>query len=234
LQQSGSFSNSSLNGTGIYYQVGFDCSLTGGQGGSSNCYFNQASSNTLLARLSANGGGGASGTYYSNSNGTIQTGSLTGTTYTVDSNGRAVMSVPGADSQLLYLVGSNHAWGLGADNGTSMGAFEAQTATSVSGSYAVGPINPVVPSGLDAGVATIGSGNVSLTQDHNDPQNGPQAGQGLSANVSVGSTGFGQVASGTCTPTANDCQFLFYTISSTRFVGMDGSGSNPNIQPADQ
>jgi hypothetical protein len=229
LQQSGSFSNGSLNGTGIYYQVGFDCS-------GSNCNFNQAGSNTLLARMSANGSGGASGTFYSNSSGTIQTGSITGATYTVDSNGRAVMTVPGADSQLFYLIGSNHAWGIGADNGTSMGGFESQSATSVSGTFAVGGIGPVVPSGVNEVIATFASGSVNATSDTNDPQSGPQAGQSQTISVSVDSTGFGQLPTSgrSCTPTAGTCQFLFYVISPTRFVGMDGGGSYPDTQTADQ
>lgn len=237
LQQSGSFSTSALNATDILYMSGFDC-------GGSNCTIDQsnsngtAGSNTVLVAFTANGSGGvSSGTFYSNSSGTIQSGPLSGATYSVDSNGRGTFTPPGGSGGkplLFYLAGANRGWVISPDKGVASGGIEKQTATSASGTYAVGVINPPVPSGVNEGVVTIASGSVSGTEDHNDPQGGPQAGGSISGNVTVDSNGFGQVASGTCTPTNGDCEFLFYTVSSTGFVGMDGSGSNSNIQPGDQ
>lgn len=76
LQQSGSFSKTTLNGTDILYMSGFDC-------GGNNCTIDQsnpnstAGSNTVLAAFPANGSGGvSSGTFYSNSSGMMQSGSL--------------------------------------------------------------------------------------------------------------------------------------------------------------
>jgi hypothetical protein len=238
LQQSGSFSKSTLNGTDILYMSGFDC-------GGNNCTIDQsnpngtAGSNTVLAAFPANGSGGvSSGTFYSSSSGTIQTGSLSGATYSVDSNGRGTLTPPtgsGGSPLLFYLAGANRGWVISPDNGVASGGIEAQTATSVSGTYAVGSIDSVVPSGVSEVIATIASGSVSATSDNNDPQNGLQT-QGQTISVSVDSTGFGELpnSGNSCTPTAGDCQFIFYVISPTRFVGMDGSGSNPKIQSADQ
>ncbi len=242
LQQSGSFSNSSLSGTGIFYQAGFDC-------GGTNCTINQsnaggtAGSNTLLARFSASGGT-ASATFYSNSSGTIQTGSLSGASYAIDSNGRGTFTLPNASTNcspnctlLFYFVGTNRAWELSDDSGVGSGGLEPQTATSASGTFAFGGINPAIPTGLSEGVATFTSGTVSGTNDNNNPQNGPVAGPSgnISGNYSIDGTGFGEIPnSGTsCSPTAGTCQFMFYVISPTRVIGMDGSGS-PTVQPADQ
>jgi hypothetical protein len=237
LQQSGSFSASTLSGTSILYNSGFDC-------GGSNCTINlsngggTAGSNTTLARLSANGSGSISGTAYSSSSGTIQTQSLSGVSYSVDASGRTMVSGAGNYPPLFYLIGSNHGWVLSSDNGVGSGGLEPQSATSGSGTYAFGGINPVIPSGVAEGVATFTSGTpgtVTGTQDQNNPQASPQAGGTINANYSIDSTGFGEIPnSGTsCSPTAGTCQFMFYVVSPTRVIGMDGSGI-PSIQPADQ
>jgi hypothetical protein len=246
LQQSGSFSNSSLNGKAVFYQSGFDCS----SGANNNCTIDQsnpngtAGSNTVIALFSGNGSGGGSGTFYDNSSGSIQTGSLSGATYTIDSNGRGIFTLPstaGCSSQctlLMYFAGTNRAWELGSDAGVGSGGLEPQSATSGSGTYAFGGINPAIPSGVAEGVATFTSGTpgtVTGTQDQNNPQASPQAGGTINANYSVDSTGFGEIPnSGTsCSPSAGTCQFMFYVVSPTRVIGMDSSGI-PSIQPADQ
>lgn len=247
LQQSGSFSKSSLNGNGVFYQSGFDCS----SGTNTNCTINisnpngTAGSNTIIARFTGNGSGGGSGTFYASSSGSIQTGSLSGAIYSVDSNGRTLVTIPAATTGcnthctlLMYLVGTNHAWELGDDQGVGVGGLEPQSATSASGTYAFGGINPAIPNGgLSEGVATFTAGapgTVSGTNDNNDPQNGLQPGQPISADFTVDGTGFGEIPnSGTsCTPTSGNCQFMFYVVSSTRAIGM--SGGNGGIQPADQ
>lgn len=247
LQQSGSFSKSSLNGNGVFYQSGFDCS----SGTNTNCTINisnpngTAGSNTIIARFTGNGSGGGSGTFYASSSGSIQTGSLSGAIYSVDSNGRTLVTIPAATTGcnthctlLMYLVGTNHAWELGDDQGVGVGGLEPQSATSASGTYAFGGINPAIPNGgLSEGVATFTAGapgTVSGTNDNNDPQNGLQPGQPIGADFTVDGTGFGEIPnSGTsCTPTSGNCQFMFYVVSSTRAIGM--SGGNGGIQPADQ
>ncbi|MDE3169568.1 MAG: hypothetical protein KGL75_05450, partial [Acidobacteriota bacterium] len=243
LQQSGSFSNSTLNGKAIFYQSGFDCNGT-------NCTINvtngtgTAGSNTIVAVFSANGSGSGSGTFYSSSSGSISTGSISGATYSIDSNGRGLFTLPSATTgcsshctQLFYFAGTNRAFDLSDDNGVGSGALEPQTTSSFStGTYAFGGIDPAVPSiGLNEGMATFTSGNVSGTNDNNDPQNGLKSGGAISGSYTVDGTGFGQVGpfGGTCTPTSGNCQFLFYVVSPNRAIGMSGSNS-PEIQPADQ
>ncbi len=227
LKQTGPFSNSSANGTSIFYLSAPNGTLSFPSGATTN-----------VGTAKANGLGGITIYLWQNSSGTLQCGPKAApncsvnATYAVSSSGRTVISGAGNHPPLIYLVSSNEGFMLGGGSGADTGFLQPQSSTSVSGTYAVGTIDPETPnSGVSDAIVTFSGGSVSGTNDNNSP-GGPSTKPIPSTSVSVDSTGFGQVAA-SCT-TGGGCQFLFYVISPKSAVGTDGSSTDPTVQTVDQ
>jgi hypothetical protein len=188
-----------------------------------------------LLRANLSGGNLSSATIDENDGGSVfvQTGG-TGT-YTVSAAGRMLLTVIGNNhNPVLYLVNANEAFELGSNSGVESGYFQSQTSTAApTSTFAFGTTNPEASNvGDSEGIASLSSGNVSVTSDNNS-SSGQQTGQTNSMSFGVDSTGLGEIPSG-CTPsTKGSCQFIFYVISSTSAVGTDFTSSDPNIQPLD-
>ena len=251
LQQSGSFTQSSLNGPSILY----DSSFSSG---------NPATTGAMIARITIPSSGTLNIFGYSAGGGTTQcepqaspcTASTTpaSATYVVDATGRVTLTGAGNHAPIFYMVSANKAFFLGSSGGVEAGRIEPQSSTSAptGAAFAFGSIELGDSSADDSeGFATFTSGSVSGTTDNNSrgTLNLDQTfGVPTALNVSVDSTGLGLISGNNLACTiplngaivASPCQLIFYVISPTRVVLIDitnGQGQanqNPSLQVADQ
>ena len=189
------------------------------------------------------GNNALNGVGYRNTGGTFSSVGFAGSTYSVSSTGRSIISGTGGHSPLLYLVSASQAFFLESNQSVDTGFFELQSgspfsASSASGTYAFGEIDSeLLDAGVDSGVATFTPATASLgvTVDQNGSGGAPTLGTIQSLTYSIDSTGFGLIPSGcstTVTPTT--CNDIFYVISPTQAVVMDPQASAPQIQTVDQ
>ena len=230
LKQSGSFSNSSLNGTSVLYAS----QLSGSSSGTTRTTLGLIASTGSSATFTFSG--------YQNDGGSFSTESASGS-FSVASTGRVLLSNAGNQSPLFYLVTSNEAFFLGADGGVQSGFFEPQTgssftAASLNGTFAFGTINPEQP-GVDdsSGVAAF-DGTSTITGTSDDNSSGSLNANGaISGTYSVDSNGLVHNPS-SCTVSASSttCDGIFLIISPTKAVRMDtkSSNTNPAVQTAGQ
>jgi hypothetical protein len=231
LQSGGPFSNSSMKGTSVLYLSNPNGSISSHSG-----------TNTNIGTAVTNGSGSVTVYIWQNDGGSIACGPGTApncsitANYSVASSGRVTITNAGNHPPLLYIVSANKAFMLGGSGGVETGMFEPQTSTSVSGTVAFGTTDPESPDGgVNEGLVTFSSGNVSGTNDQNSSGSGPQASQTIpSTSFSVDSTGLGEVPAN-CLSTSS-CEVIFYVISPSRAVIMDASSGsqNPSIQIADK
>jgi hypothetical protein len=233
LQQSGSFSNSSLNGTSVLYTSSLSSTAAG-------------DANVTIGLITTTGSGGAltfSG--YHDDGGSFSTQSGSGT-FSVDSTtGRVLLSGAGVGNHppLFYVVTANEAFFLDSSGSVQSGFFEPQTgssftAGSVSGTYPFGTIDPESPGvSDDAGVATFdGVSAISGTSDSNSPGS-QDANQTISDTYSVDSNGLvHDPSSCTVSATSTTCTGLLLIISPTKLVRMDtkSTTTSPAIHVAQQ
>jgi len=214
-------------------------SLSGNYVGYSSALGNTAGTTTAVDLLQVSiSNPNITGTISENNAGTFTSGSVAaGATYTVTSAGR-VIATGGNHPPLLYIVNSNQAFYLGSNGRVDTGFFESQTATSASGIFATGRINPEGSGvGDQSGVVTLTSGSATSTDDSNNSgmlspnhSNGPFT-------YSIDSTGLGHVPSGcTISATSTTCESIFIVISSTKLIvtNVASTITNPAIQGADQ
>lgn len=146
-------------------------------------------------------------------------------TYSVASNGR--VTVTGTPHPMvLYLSAPNQGFVVGTDTNASTGFFEPQTAGpfSLNGTFFIGPSTQgeSFANSYDSGLETFnGAGSVTGTID-SKPSNGPVLIQALTDGYAIASNGRG---------TMTTSNFIFYVISPTKFVRMDGvaSAQNPSF-----
>jgi hypothetical protein len=217
----GGFTNSSLNGTMVFYMVGLNGSGSGGEAD-----IGLASATPATSSLAV--------TDYSDDAGTWSTPNpLTFTcTYSVASNGRMTLS-GGSDcthAPVFYLTAGNTAFMLDEGSGVEIGQVEPQTGgpfttASFSGTYYMGTLevaNQAVSTGV--GVVTLnGSGGFSDTTDYTATagQQGDQTGTGT---VTVDSNGTFSISDHPGVITG-------IIISSTKSVTVDNiTGTYPTIQ----
>jgi hypothetical protein len=221
MQQSGGpFANTSWNGKSVLYTS--KPSSNGGTPGSGVTI-------GIVTTTGANATFSFAG--YNNDGGNIQTptnNSASGT-FAVAANGRVTLTVTsggGGGNQLpeFYLVSPNTGFSVFSGNGAESGLIEAQTSTSVSGTYAYGSIVPQAAGEKDStGAPVFTSGNVTGTGDDNT--------QGtLSPNGTISDT-YSVDASGvvfipaSCTP-GTTCKKIGTVITSSKFVMMDAKSSS--------
>jgi hypothetical protein len=164
--------------------------------------------------------GTLSGTVYSYGAGNgAQTSSLNGVTYNVDpTSGRATLGNPGDNLPIMYVTTPTDgiaAFVMGAGPDALSGIAEVQTnAALASGTYMFGTEIPADNTVTNkAGIETIStSGSLSGTYDQSNTS-GLLAGQTVSATVSLGSNGVGNIGSSTVAIT-----------SGTKLFSIDESG----------
>ncbi|MHB8411803.1 MAG: beta strand repeat-containing protein [Candidatus Acidiferrales bacterium] len=218
-QTSTAFTNTSLNGTVIFYATGRssvagDSSIIAGI-----LTFN---STTLTITLSADqNDGGTAGT---------QTGTFS---YSVSANGHVTITGGGGNNPDLYLVDTNKAFFMGTAGDVNAGFLEPQSAgpftnSSVSGNYFSGEAEYAAVKGVSvrSGIETsTGNGTVNLTLDTSSPTNPFLiSGQTLTITLTVAATG-------RATDNFGD---IYYIISPTKLVLMDGSGSTSDVTILEQ
>jgi Putative Ig domain len=215
LEQSGTFTDASLNGVGVLEEE----SLYGGI---------EPSATAGLA--TTNGAGLISLSADQNQAGTMSALTLSGT-YSTSSDGRVTLAWSGqANPPVLYLVGPNQAFVVGTDNfSVDSGVIEAQsgsnfTNSSLTGAYLGGSLPPVsanVGEAVDA-VELDGAGNLTGTSDDNGSQ-GTSA-MSLAGTYAVSSNGRAVVS-------ASGAQIgIIYVISDSQIVFLPASTTD--IDPA--
>jgi hypothetical protein len=173
-----------------------------------------------------------------NRGGTASTDTLSGS-YTVAANGRVAMSLTtglsgctdcvGSGTTYAYLVGTNQGFLMDFNAGASAGSFEPQTATGItaatlSGSYALGTLGPLVQSvdEIEGVLTSNGTGSIASTVDVNSDGV-------LSPDTTITAT-YVMAGSGraTVTPVGSDNSVL-YVVSATKAVQLDLQTANPAV-----
>ena len=235
LQQSGSFTDASLNGISVVETQGLDANNS------------PATVDVSAGLVTTNGTGTSfSVTIDDNDGGTVtQQESLSGT-YSVASNGRVTVSLPGENHPpVLYMIAKNQAFVIGTNgNKVEIGTLTPQTGSnftnaSLSGNYYGGsqpPVNYNVSSEVDA-VNANGSGTFNVTTDNNS---GGCGGSGnacpdssaISVDYTVSSNGRVVLTCGA--NSGGDCPQgtqvgIMYIISSAQAVFLPLQDSNPKL-----
>jgi uncharacterized repeat protein (TIGR01451 family) len=232
LQQSGApFAANPLSGS----YVGYDSGLGGTGSGRTDI---------LLTGSLSPGSNSFSMTLQRNDAGKFSSTPFTGT-YSVSNPGRMILTLNTGRTLVFYLVSSSQAFFVIGNGSADSGFFQSQSGgpfsdSSLSGTYAFGPIDPQNLNGADvSGVATFSpaTGNESEAEDGNQSGGSPGLDNQQNHTYSVDSTGLGMFPSGcsiSVTPTT--CRQLFYMISPTKaaVININPSSSNPKLFLLDQ
>jgi len=227
LKQSGPFSASSLSGNSVLAIAG----LCGGCGPLST-----VAPHLDVGIVNANGAGSFSFSVDENKGGGLATVTGSGT-YTVDSAGRAAITLTGTTgvSAIIYLVGTNHGFAGFGGGSVQGGTLDPQTGSpftnaSLKATFFFGTTNQVEENVSDnSGVATFnGAGAVTGTSDSASIGGGLNPGQAFSDTYSV-TNGTGTPGRGTITGSGTN--LIFYIVSPTKVVLMDAA-STTNTNPA--
>jgi hypothetical protein len=150
-QASTPYSNSSLNATSVFYEVGLNSAALTTQ------------SDVRIGLFAPNGNGGVAITSDENDGGTITANNTTsGLTYAVASDGRVTITGGAGTPPILYLVDTNKAFLLGADKSVGFGFLEPQSGApfnnfSLGGTYFFG----VAPPAVTASTVSSGVGDAT-------------------------------------------------------------------------
>ena len=219
LQQSGTFTDASLDGVSVIELETFD-----------------GTTPSVTAGLVTTTGNGATYTLSADQNqgGTMGTQSDTGT-FSVSSDGRVSLLSNGSlggSAPVLYLVAQNQAFVVGTNGGRDFGMMTPQTGSnfddsSLSGNYLGGSQMPVevnVNEEVDYVNASIGpaSGIIAGTADKNNVSGGPTTNT-INATSNVASNGR-VILSQSGTPV-----LYLYIISPSQVVALPVSNTNPNL-----
>jgi hypothetical protein len=213
LQQTSSFTEESLNSTGVLEVE----SLAGG-----------LTVSATAGLVVPNGSGTIALSTDQNLAGTMSTQSESGT-YTTSTNGRVTLSLGGVSSPpVLYLIGQNQAFVVGTNNFTvDFGMVQPQSgsnfnASSLSGAYLGGSLQPVdasVNEEIDA-VQANGEGSYSETSESNGSAGASTS--SLTATYAVS-------ANGRVVVSQNGAQVgIVYLISDSQIVFLPASASDTN------
>lgn len=235
LQSGAPFAANPLAGSYVGYDTGMGLTAGGTTpGGGRTDLF-------LLGSLTS-GNNAINGVQYRNNGGRFGSGGFAGSTYSISPIGRSIISGTGGHAPLLYLVSTSQAFFLQSNLSVDTGFFQQQSGgpfsdSSATGTYAVGDIEPVLPTGgAFSGVAmfTRATTSIGLTVDGNG-SGGSAVDQTQSMTYSIDSSGLGLIPSG-CSVTATPitCSTAFYLISPTKAVVMDLQSAHPKIQTVDQ
>ena len=161
-QQSGTFSNSSVNGNMVFYLTGLNVGSAGGR--------------AEVALVSADGVSSLTAVDYEDDAGTLSSTPTTHTcSYSVAANGYMTLGNCGNGSPVFYLTNANTAFMLATGSSMEIGQVVPQAAGpfSLSGTYLMGDLD-VLNQNVNTGVGmlTMGSSNGTLIQDYTSFNNG--------------------------------------------------------------
>jgi hypothetical protein len=200
----GTFSNASLNGASVIALQGV----------------NNSGNDVVLGVLSIPTAGNFTLVGDENNLGALAALNQAGT-YSVTSNGR--VTVTGTPHPMVfYLLAANQGFVVGTDTNASTGFFEPQTGvvSSVNGNFFLGTSmsGNMFANSYDSGVEMFnGAGSVTGTMD-TSVSNGPLEIQTFTDAYTIAMSGRGTITTST---------FIFYVISPSKFVRMDGgAGAN--------
>lgn len=204
LQQSGSgsFTDGSFNGPGVFEVTGLDGSMAESQ----------------VGVFSGNGSGGFSLISDQNIGGTLTSPAGTGS-YSVGPYGRLT-----GLGFVLYLIAPNQAFIIGTDTAVSFGFMTPQSGlpfsdASLSGTYAGGSLAPVNPDVSNVVSITVaGSNSLTVTSDISS-KNGLSQNQAGGGMPSVAANGRVAVAEN-----GNPSAEILYMVTPAQFFAMSGSG----------
>lgn len=226
---SGNFNAASLNGISVLRTEKLGVTTAG-------AYY----PDVQLGLYTFSGSGSLSLANDENAGGTITSNALSGP-YTVAANGRVTATLSTGSGlggctdcvsvqTFFYLTGANQGFVMDFSAEVSEGYFEPQTATgftasSLSGSYAAGSIEPLAQSSTyaTAVMTSTGAGSLTGTQDANN--NGTLTpDSALNDSYTVGSTGRVAITPGSGSGSA------LYIISATKTLLLNLASANPVIQ----
>jgi uncharacterized repeat protein (TIGR01451 family) len=217
-QPGGPFGNTSLNSTSVFYDS--KPSSNGGTPASSveiGIVTTTGATATFTFAGYNNGGGNI---------GTPTTNTASGT-FSVAANGRVTLFPTGGGGGGIpefYLFSPNSGFAVDSGTGAHSGLLEAQTSTSVSGTYAYGSIAPQAAGEKDStGAPVFTSGNVTGTGDNN-AQGTLSPNGAISSTYSVNVSGVVFIPA-SCTP-GTSCDKIGTVITSSKFVMMDAKSSS--------
>lgn len=208
LEQSGTFSNSSLDGNSVVELQALDTNNS------------PATPDASIGILNFSGTGSYTLTEYDNDGGTVTTDETGSGTYSVASNGRGTITGSGSHQPVFYLIAPNEAYVIGTNSKVTFGMFSPQsgssfTDASLSGNYFGGSKHPQTSNTSEEvdSVNANGSGVFTVTTDSN-------------SNSSCGSNCGGG-------PSAGNITVDYSVQSSTGLVTLTcpSSGSNGNCTP---
>jgi hypothetical protein len=218
-QSGGPFGTTSLNGKSVFYD---SKPSSNGATPSSNVEIGIVTTTGAAATFSFAGydnGGGNIGTPTNNN---------ASGTFSVAANGRVTLAAAGGGGGGIpefYLFSPNNGFAVDSSTGAHSGLLEAQTSTTVSGTYAYGSIAPQTAGEKDnSGAPVFTSGNVTGTGDDN-AQGTLSPNSGISSTYSVDATTGVVLIPASCTPGTN-CDKIGTVISSSKFVMMDAKSSS--------
>ena len=222
----GGFSNASLSGGMVMY-------LTGRVG--SGCGINHgAAPNVIAGLLTGNATGALTLSYDQNCGGAATSVTPLAGTSTVDANGRTAIHL-GTSYMVAYLVSSNQAFFVVPDSSVLFGFGDPQAATpltntALSGNYcglATAPmtLGVTIFSGEFTANGASPSGTITGTEDIGSPSGASSV--GVSSTYSISSTPTN--GRGTFTGTLGGSRAIVYVVSSSKFVVMSASDSNPAV-----
>ncbi|HVB07964.1 MAG TPA: hypothetical protein VNF00_03370, partial [Candidatus Acidoferrales bacterium] len=214
------FTNTSLTGTTVIYSTGLS-SVAGDSFIEAGILTFDSTTLTGTMSLDTNDGGTAS----------TNTGTFS---YSVSANGHVTITPASGTGPDLYLIDTNKAFLMGKGSNAEAGALNPQTggptftAASVSGNYFSGEAEYAAVKGVDvsSGIYTsTGSGTLNITFDKSSRVIPFLiSGQSLQVTLTVDPTG-------RATDTFGD---IYYIISPTKLVLMDGSGSTSDVSILEQ
>ena len=218
-QTSTAFTNTSLTGTTVIYSTGLSSVANDSFIEVGIVTFNSTTL-TGTTSLDSNDGGTAS----------TNTGTFS---YSVSANGHVTITPASGTGPDLYLIDTNKAFLMGKGSNAEAGMVDPQTggpftAGSVSGSYFSGEAEYAAVKGVEvsSGVETsTGTGTLNVTFDKSSTVSPFLiSGQSLQVTLTVDPTG-------RATDTFGD---IYYIISPTKLVLMDGSGSQSDVSILEQ
>jgi len=221
LKQTGTLSNSSMNGTKSVFMSQSVSSYSGGV---------PAAAYTGTGLVTWTTTGTATVEMDENDGGAVTHSTGIAVSYAVASNGRMTMTIGGNPmTAVFYLVSPGKAFSVGTNGAASEGLLKPQSGSnfnnaSLSGSYIFGVVPPIMSSSINVGVVTLdGAGAVTGTLDENS---------GGTLTVIPFTDTYSVSANGRVV--LNDTIMYLITTSKAVMMSKDQNQTKPTIQIADK
>lgn len=215
LQASTPYSNSSLNATSVFYEVGVNAASP------------TTKSRVQIGLFTGSGSGGLTILSDENNGGTITANSTAnGLMYSVDANGRVTITGGAGTPPILYLVDNNKAFLLGADASVGFGFLEPQSgapfgAFSLHGNFFFGVAPPAVTASTVSSGLGIATNSFSFFRRVFHSLHLIQDSSSSNGTLSSGASAFSAFSVFPNGRTTNANTSVIYLISPSKFVRID-------------